>query len=459
VTPDKEFSGRIAEMTTTTNEGRVLRVPLQQEKSRRQEAFWAQVAHHQKRRLAYLAKQEEQKAEALDDEERRKLEERANHRHLHESVQWRRSLAVNHTAVGSVPLSNCHMVLWTGEIQLGTPPQSFAVDIDTGSSDLWVPSAKCGDECADYPTWRLYDETLSTSYAPADPDEILNHFSERYADGEVVEGEHAKDILYLGPDVVIPDQIFAQITTLKGFTSCAGEEGLLGLGFSDISSHNFATTLNGLKKILKTPIFSMFLDPAFDDYPGDNIPDPETGYGTDHATTAHSELVLGGVDQTKYSGCIEWHDLGQFHEINGDTFAGFWDFMLEEISFEGDPLTGASKLAIVDSGSSFILGPIASIGAIAEAAGVICFDLSREQPEVVECDSPTGFDTAAFDCTHSFGSLSFVADGKTYTLSEEAITEVFETEDGPICLMRLLGSFELPGWSKYELCRTASSVW
>ena len=224
---------------------------------------------------------------------------------------------------------------------------------------------------------------------------------------------------------------------------------MLGLGFADISSHNFPTTLNGLKKVLKNSVFSMFLDKTHDDYPGDNIPDTTDGYGLDHATSAHSQLVLGGVDQTKYQGCLQWHELGQFHEINGETFAGYWDIMLDGgVSFAGMPLRGASKLAIVDSGSSFVLGPAEAIGAIAELAGVLCFDLSGDAPDVVACDRPQGFDTAAYACEQSFGSLEFKADGYTYTLKEEDITEVFETDEGPLCIMRILGSFELPGWSK-----------
>mmetsp|Transcript_14183 Transcript_14183/g.30960 ORF Transcript_14183/g.30960 Transcript_14183/m.30960 type:complete len:630 (-) Transcript_14183:211-2100(-) len=434
------------------------RVLTRRDPDRLKDAFWGQIEHHRQRRRAWIQQLQQQQQQDPNDEldSRRGRRQAKEQKTLAERVQWRktRQTAESTTTtgkVGKLQLSNCHTIMWTGDIQLGTPGQTFSVDIDTGSSDLWVPSSNCDDSCDTYAGWRKYDANASSTFSPASDDPVENHFETKYADGESMVGEHAVDAFQLGDSIRIEQQVFAQVTSIGEYTTCSGEEGILGLAFADISSHNFPSTISNLKTVLKNPIISMYLDDSTDDYPGslEEIAQEEE-FGEDipveRATSANSGLIFGGVDQTKYSGCMAWHDLGQFKEISGETFKGYWDFKLDRVVFQGQMLPH-STLALVDSGSSFLLGPDEAVGALAKAAGLDCFVIDEVgMPEIVECDDEMGWDTAAYECDLEFGDIHFVADDVEHILTQEDVTDVVDTDEGPICILRALGDFELPGW-------------
>ena len=432
-------------------------VKLQRDSERFESAFWNQLEHHRARRLDRLQHPDVPMLPLVHAPNNKNnnnndttLEYPSATSHSNGPLNWRSRTIGTHrqlqNEIGSLALSNCHLVLWTGEIALGTPSQKFAVDFDTGSSDLWVPSVNCDETCDSFQQWRKYDSSKSSTYEPATTNKSLNTFHAQYADGEVASGVHAKDVLQLGDSLTIKDQIFAQITTLSNFQSCASEEGIFGLGFSFISSHNFPTPMNNLLSRLRHPIFSLYLDPT-NDYPEETESSESQSHGNGHAVTSNSELVFGGVNQKHYEGCITWHDLGQFQDAySGDTFVGYWDFKLDAVEVGGTQMP-SSSLAVVDSGSTYVVGPSEAVGQIAQINGANCFEsMPGKDPIPVACDSPGGFDAAAVDCDKPFFDLEFKANGVTYVLNKEDLLLTVATSQGTVCLLRLQGSNDIPGW-------------
>lgn len=61
-----------------------------------------------------------------------------------------------------VPLRDVEDAEYFGEVQFGSPPQTFQVVYDTGSSNVWVPSKRCHDCKQGAPR---YDSESSTTYS------------------------------------------------------------------------------------------------------------------------------------------------------------------------------------------------------------------------------------------------------------------------------------------------------
>jgi len=126
-----------------------------------------------------------------------------------------------------VPITNFLNAQYFSEISLGTPPQDFKVILDTGSSNLWVPSTDC-NSIACY-LHSKYDHSSSSTYKKNG-----SSFEIRYGSGSL-SGYVSQDVFRIG-DLTVKHQDFAEATSEPGLAFAFGRfDGIMGLGYDTIS--------------------------------------------------------------------------------------------------------------------------------------------------------------------------------------------------------------------------------
>ncbi|KAL3935090.1 MAG: hypothetical protein SGARI_003115 [Bacillariaceae sp.] len=107
-------------------------------------------------------------------------------------------------------------------------------------------------------------------------------------------------------------------------------------------------------------------------------------------------------------------------------------------------------LAILDSGSSYIVGPQEEVAQLVKMNGAKCFTLQEfdgASPTQVDCDSNEGFDGALLsNCNDPFFNLEFVIDGISYILEKEDLMVQVDTLFGEACILRIVGAIGMEGW-------------
>uniref|UniRef100_A0A8C5XTK3 Gastricsin n=1 Tax=Microcebus murinus TaxID=30608 RepID=A0A8C5XTK3_MICMU len=135
-----------------------------------------------------------------------------------------------------------------GDLSFGTPPQKFKILFDTGSSDVWVPSALCYTiTCSKH---TRFDPSQSSTFTTK-----WKSFSVKYGSG-TVNG-------FFGYDTIsIPKQQFGLTTYMLGSTFVYSEfDGILGLGYPDLARDGVTTVLEGMVNngIFSELIFSFYI--------------------------------------------------------------------------------------------------------------------------------------------------------------------------------------------------------
>ncbi|KAI8052662.1 aspartic peptidase domain-containing protein [Thamnidium elegans] len=204
------------------------------------------------------------------------------------------------------PLFNDQGSQYLINVDIGSPAQTFAVTLDTGSADLWVPSTNC--PASNCPFSRFNTQQSSTFNTLSKP------FGIQYGIGSV-NGTYATDTVSVGGATINNQQFgLASITqdilqpnpSAGGPGSSAPESnsssdasveanGILGMGYPSLTQANsqgegaynpFVFNL-AAQGVIKDPVFSIFLNSI-----------SETGWA--------GEMMLGGIDDSKYTGDLNY---------------------------------------------------------------------------------------------------------------------------------------------------------
>ncbi|CAG9325692.1 unnamed protein product [Blepharisma stoltei] len=249
----------------------------------------------------------------------------------HSSLK-RLSLISSDSPISST-ITNFFNAQYFGTIKIGSPPQNFSVVFDTGSSWIWVTEKNC---TACHSAKNQFDKSLSSTYKTNNITHSL-YYMQGYARGKV-----SFETIGIGDGypTSVKNQSFLLVSAEKDMDGFEAD-GILGLGF-DRAEDGAKTIMSTLKEQgkIKNATFAIFLnDNNFKDFEAKPL----------------SNMIIDGYDLAKYS------TEKQFTYINLIQDRGHWEIPCESVAIGKYKLTKKAASAIVDTGTSLIIGPASDV--------------------------------------------------------------------------------------------------
>ncbi|KAF8893581.1 aspartic peptidase domain-containing protein [Infundibulicybe gibba] len=294
-------------------------------------------------------------------------------------------------------------------ISIGTPPQTFNVTLDTGSSDLWVMSRTSRNRYSRTP-WPLFNPSSSTSLKMIRKEAILH-----YEQGRVA-GQIVTDNVTMGGFTINPQKFLA--ADYQRDLLDAPVSGIMGLAF------------HGISDLRATPFWQALAS-------GGQLAAPEMGFWlTRHDPQASDNepggaFTLGGTNSSLFQGDID------FVKIAASPWRSktFWQLSLTSVTVQGKsiPITsGRSALSVIDTGATLIRGPAKVVSTIWNA--VPGAERATEYP-------PGHW---AFPCTTDV-SISLSFGGKLWPIDPTDMNLGRLDDTSPLCLGAIY-STDNDGW-------------
>ncbi|KAK6343532.1 hypothetical protein TWF730_011122 [Orbilia blumenaviensis] len=286
--------------------------------------------------------------------------------------------------------------LYLAEVLIGTPPQTFLLDFDTGSADLWVWSTHLSKRTRlSSPRTPVFDPDQSSSFKTMNG----TTWNISYGDGSSASGTVGTDILTLGGLTIEAQAIELANHLSQSFVEGEGS-GLLGLAFSSLNTCRPEPVL--------TPV-DMLIQQS-------NIPKDAELFTcklgswrdvTDEPDHGESFYTFGFIHQPTLDFCgvsaenIYWAKI--------DSSAGFWQFSSTSITVNGKVTKRAkSNISIADTGTTLALLDDPS-----------CFAIYKQIPGAKYSSSYQGFIFPASVTEAQLPEVSIDVGGKSFFIQKE----------------------------------------
>ncbi|KAF9096145.1 hypothetical protein BGX27_001167 [Mortierella sp. AM989] len=295
-------------------------------------------------------------------------------------------------------------VEYYGIVGIGTPPQMFKLDMDTGSSDLWIPSLKCDRHNIRCARHSRFDPSLSSTVT-----ELKTPWKISYGDGSNVSGHLAIDRVEFS-EIAIENQLFGMADRESNSFLDDVVDGVFGLGFPDLSAFALDdpkgaeakakgpisnTVLNGLltHELIPAPVFGVWLGNS-----DDPSTDPNAGDG---------EFIFGSIDASRFVGDLTFLPV---------THQKYWQVKVDGVKINKELDLTISGDTIIDTGTTLLVLPIAQAKKVNKAIGATS---DPWEGWILPCNS------------NRDGSLDFEMGGETFSVRrKDLVREAVKNRDG-----------------------------